>query len=422
MSKKTKKKILILGSCAKEYALAKKFSQEENVEQVFVASGNAAMSEFCTCVDIREDDAISLLEFAFENGIDLTIASSEKSIKSDVVSFFQQNGLMIFGPTAMGAEICTSKSVGKKFIYKLRLPSAKFGVFDKQNLALDYVAKSPMPVVVKTDEHRIKNGTLVCSSYSIAKSFIEDCFFRNESRVIIEDYIWGHEFSFYVITDGYNALPLNTVANYKFSLDGDGGLLTSGMGCYSPNYKISEDIEKFLMHEIIFPTLDALSAENKRYVGIIGVDAVLTPENDVVVLEYNPFLQEHDCQGILELLDENLYDLISSCVDGSFGEKYKFINNIEDFAVSCVLASGNVQGSIISGLEDLEPDTNVAHFNTLKNEYLEYLTNGDRTLLLTKTAKTISRAVENLYEEVKLINFEGKRHRKDLCNISEVLI
>src|SRR5574344_1984075 len=153
MNKKSQKNILILGSCAKEYALAKRFSADDNVKNVFVAPGNAAMSEFCTCVDIREDDSISLLDFVFENAVDLTVAASEKSIKSDVVSLFQQNRLMIFGPTSASAEICTAKSVGKKFIYKLRLPSAKFGVFDKQNLALDYASKSSMPIVVKTEEH-----------------------------------------------------------------------------------------------------------------------------------------------------------------------------------------------------------------------------------------------------------------------------
>lgn len=421
MKKINRKNVLIIGNCAKEFAFAKKLSEFDIIENVYVARGNDAMKDFCTCVDISEDSPYELLEFAIKNNIDLTIVSNEKAIKADVAGFFADNGQLVFGPTAKSAEICTEKSIGKKFMYKLRIPTARFGIFEKSNLALDYVRNSPMPVVTKTDEHRGVNGTLVCSSYSIAKSFIEESFLRGEQRIIIEDYIWGHEFSFYVVTDGYNALPLSSVANYKFSLDGDGGLLTSGMGCYTPDYKISDINEQFIMQEIIFPTLDQLAKNGTPYVGILGLDAVLTPNNEVVALEYNTSLQEHDCQGVLSLMEENLFDLMQACAMGTFADDYNNIKMSEDVAVSAVLSAGRKSGSIISGLEKLDESTKIAHFNTVKNKYLEYETVGDRTLLITKNAKTISYAVENLYDEIELIEFDGKKHRKDLCVIPDYI-
>lgn len=417
MKKINRKNVLIIGNCAKEFAFAKKLSTLDCVENIYVARGNDAMKEFCTCVDISEDSPIELLEFALQNNIDLTVVSSEKAIKADIAGFFADNGQLVFGPTAQSAEMCTCKSFGKKFMYKLRIPTAKFGIFEKSNLALDYARNCQMPIVVKTDEHRNINGTLICSSYSIAKSFIEEAFLRGEQRIIIEDYIYGHEFSFYVVTDGYNALPLSAVANYKFSLDGDGGLLTSGMGCYAPDYKISKENEAFIMNEIIFPTLNDLAQKGTPYVGILGLDAVLTPNNEVVALEYNTSLQEHDCQGVLSLMDENLFYLIQACAMGSFADDYEKIDMSEDFAVSAVLCAGRKSGSIISGLDQLDDSTLVAHFNTVKNRYLEYETVGDRTLLVTKNAKTISHAVENLYDEIALIEFDGKKHRKDLCAV-----
>ena len=419
MNEKNRKNVLIIGNCAKEFALAKKLSELDCVGEIFVARGNDAMKEFCTCVDISEDSPIELLEFAMENGVDLTIVSSEKAIKADVAGFFSDNGQLVFGPTAQSAEICTSKSLGKKFMYKLRIPTAKFGIFEKANLAYDYARNSQMPIVTKTDEHRGVNGTLVCNSFSIAKSFIDESFLRGEQRIIIEDYIYGHEFSFYVVTDGYNALPLSSVANYKFSLDGDGGLLTSGMGCYAPDYKISAQTEAFIMHEIIFPTLENLAEKGTPYVGILGLDAVLTPENDVVALEYNTSLQEHDCQGVLSLMDENLFYLMQACAMGTFADDYEKVDMAENFAVSAVLSAGRKSGSIISGLDKLDDSTLVAHFNTIKNKYLEYETVGDRTLLITKNAKTISHAVENLYDELELIEFDGKKYRKDLCIVTD---
>ena len=91
----------------------------------------------------------------------------------------------------------------------------------------------------------------------------------------------------------------------------------------------------------------------------------------------------------------------------------------DEFAVSGVLSSGKYKNSVITGLDDLLNDTYVGHLNTKRNEYLEYETQGDRTLVVTKVAKTLSRARVGLYEELDFINFEGKRFRKDICAISE---
>ena len=176
------KNILIIGKSAKEYALAQKLSKTNNIGNIYVASGNDAMKDFATCVDIREDDVAGLLDFAMENAVDLTICSSEKAIRANVVGIFQENGQMIFGPTAESAQIAINKSTGKKFLYKLHVPTARFGIFEKPQQAVDYVRNSMLPVVVKTDEHRNSNGTMICSATSIAKSFIEDCFIRNEKR------------------------------------------------------------------------------------------------------------------------------------------------------------------------------------------------------------------------------------------------
>lgn len=414
------KQILIIGNSAKEYALAKKLSKLENIDKIFVAPGNDAMEEFATCVDIRENDVTGLLDFVMENAIDLTVCISEKATRANVVGVFQNNGQIIFGPTVQSAEICISKSIGKKFLYKLRVPTAKFGIFDKPQQAIDYARTCMLPIVVKTDEHRNSNGTLICATMNIAKSFIEDCFMRGEKRVIVEDYIYGHEFSYYVITDGYHAIPLSSVGNYKFVLDGDGGLLTPGMGAYTPDYKITKNIENYLMNGIIFPTLDSLAQKGTPYIGILGIDSVLTPENEIIALEFNPFLQDHDCQGVLSMIEDNLFDLMFACVVGSFADDYEQIKINDDVSVSAVLSAGTNSGKIITGLDNIDEDTLVAHFNTIRNKYLEFETTGDRTLVVTKNAKTLTRAVETLYEEIELIDFEGKIHRKDLCAVLEV--
>lgn len=408
-----KKKVLIIGASAKEYALAKKFAQYDNVSEVVVAPGNSMIQEICTCVDIREENVQELLEYALENAVDLTIASSETAIKNDISGLFQANNQLIFAPSAQSANFAISKSAGKKFLYKLRIPTPRFGIYDKPQLAVDYLKSANLPVVIRTDESLSGRDRLVCTTFITAKTFTEDLFCRDEKKVIFEDYAYGHEFTFYVVTDGYQAIPLTSVANYKFMEDGDGGILTDGIGAFAPDYKISKDIEASVMKNVVNNILQALQKRETPYMGILGVDCVLNEDNKFVTLEFRPFLSDHDAQAVLNIVDENLLTLFEACAIGSFADDYECINMSDNSSVSCVL-SARQSGKVISGLDLVESD--ITHFAAKKNEYMEYETVAGKTLVLTNTAKTLSRAKKHLYEDIEVINFEGKKCRTDICN------
>ena len=407
-----KKKILIVGGSAKESSLGKMLSEEFDI---FVAPGNDSMREFATVVDIRENNVIELVNFALENDIFFTIASSETAIKENIADIFNDNGLMIFAPNADSSMLATSRAACKKLFYKLRLPTPHFAIYEKKNLAIDYIKKADMPVIISTDEHKSKNSVMVCPSINIAKSFIEDCFFSGENKVIIEEYVYGTPFSFYVITDGYKALPLGSTRDYKFSLEGDGGVWTEGMGANSPFTKLTYDDEDYLMNEVVYPIINYLSEGLKPYMGILGFDCVLTPNGDIAVLECKPFLQDYDAQAVLSILDNDIFKLMHACVIGSFSDEYDMLDFKDEFAVSCVLSSGQSKNDVINGLDDLQDITCVDHINTKQNEYTEYETMGGRTLVLTTTAKTLNRAGEHLYDEIEAIDFRGKSYRKDIC-------
>lgn len=405
-----KKKVLIVGNSAKEYALVKKFKNYDC--DIFVLSGNSAISELAECVDIREENAQEILEYVLENAIDLTIVTSEVAIKNNVAELFQTNNQLIFCPTAQSAQFTLSRSAGKRFLYKLRIPTPRFGIFDKLPLAIDYLKNAPMPQVIRADENSNSADRLVCTTFAASKTFVEDLFNKDENKVVLEDYVYGHEFTIYVVTDGYSALHLATVANYKFAEDGDGGILTSGVGAYTPDYKISSDIENSVMQNVVERVLASLQRKETPYLGVLGIDCVLTSDGSFVTLDFKPFLSDHDAEAVLNLVDENLLTLFEACAVGSFADDYEKIDVSDNSSVSCVISSRK-KGEIIKGLELVESD--ITHFATTKNKYFEYETVEGKTLVLTKTAKTLSRARKHLYEDVELISFSGKKCRNDIC-------
>ena len=406
------KKILIIGNSAKAYSLAKNMSK--NFE-VFVAASSDTMEEFTTCVDIRENSSRELLEFVLENDIDLTIPVSIASLNTDIVELFNANNKQIFAPVQNATKLTFDKAAAKKVLYKLRIPTPKFGIFEKQNMAQDYIKNIKTPFVIKTNE---SSSAVVLTSQNSAKIILDSMFVQKNQKVLIEDYIYGTPFSFYAITDGYKALPFGSSITYKHSLEGEGGQLTNGMGACSPNYKLSIENEYFLMDNVIYPTLDYFEMEGNPYVGILGINGILTENENIQVLGYQSFMQDCDCDGILSLIDTDLYKLFESCILGSFSDEIDFIPVKDKSTVSIVLnckTSDNKQNPIL-GLDLLDEETLISFYsNVNKNKYLEYEAKKGSVAVITASASTVTKACDKVYDEISELSFAGMNYRKDIC-------
>lgn len=417
--KDNKKKILIVGNSANTHAICSEFSKYEFIEKIYIAPGNSATAEIGENLDIRPDSVSELLDFAMENAIDLTVVTDESAIKADISTLFQQNGQLIFAPSAQSAMAAISKSFGKKLFYKLHINTPRFGIFEKSQLALEYIKKSDYPLVIRTDESSSGRDRQVCNTYQTASVFIEDLFLSGAKKILLEDFVYGLEFIYYIITDGYHFLPLTACANYKFMSDGNGGLLTPGMGAFCPDYKLSYEVQMSLLENVAAPIIENLSRKGTPYLGIFGIEGVLKDDGSYSILELKPFLSDHDCQAVLNLLEDNLYVLFEACAIGSFADDYEFLRVSDSASVSCVLSSGKLKDSVIKGIDLLDDDICVNHFSTKRNEFFEYLTTGDRAIVLTKTSSTLTRARELLYENIDVINFSGKKYRKDICKFTD---
>lgn len=407
-----RKKVLIIGNSAVEYALAKKLSESC---EIFVAPGSTTIKEFATCVDIREDSVSELLDFVLENEIDITIPVSKKAIYSNIVDIFMKNNQSIFAPNKDVADILFDKFSMKKLLYKLQIPTPKFGIFEKQNIAMDYLKKINLPFVIKTNSD---TSAVIITTAKTSKNILDSIFTEKNAKVIIEDYIWGTPFAFYIVTDGYKALPIGSSILYKHSLEGNGGQLTSGMGACSPNYKLSFDNEYFIMDNIIYPTLEHLESIGTPYLGILGVTGVITEDDKIFILGYEPFLQNSDCMGILENLDTDIIALAESCIIGSFSDEFEQIPQKDFYTASLVLSCKNKDNkdNSIQGIETLDSMTTVSFYPQVqKNKYLEYEANSGLVMIITSKGRTVSSARDKVYDEAKSIKFDGIYYRKDIC-------
>ena len=397
-------KILIVGNGAAASALARKFTQYDYVEKVYIAGGYFPNAE---TIDIREDDLTGLLMFVLENQIDLTVPISEKVLGADVVSFFQSNGQNIFGPAKDSCEFILNKILCKKFLYKIHAQIPKFGMYNKISQINDYLKNSAFPVIIRTPKADApEDEKMVCPTLKSALNFLEKLFLKGETDVLIEEYTYGHNFTVYFVTDGYSAIPLNIAGNYKF-LDENGGLYTDGAGCYVPDYKISDSVMSRVSN-IAMNILKSLENRGCPYVGILGLECVLRNDEQFVVQDVKSFLQNHDARAVLNLCEDDLIKIFNSCINGFFSDEYESIKTNE-------LSSASA--AVYFEKEDVElnfEDTDDIDFINVKQNNNQYFSKIGFNYTITKTASTISRAKKYLNEEIGEMNLKDAKFRKDI--------
>ena len=408
-----KKKYIIGGTGCCSFCTGKKLKSYDGVGEIYAAPGNCIESDIFKNIDIREDDLTGLLKFALENDIDLTIPVTDKAIKTDIVSFFQSNGQNIFGSSADAANFALNKIAGKRFLYKIHAQTSKFGIFDKLQPAEDYLKSANFPVTIKCGEvSKLAEDRLVCPTVSLAREFLSVLFSKNETDILVEEFAHGKNFTVYFITDGYSALPLTSVANYNFMEDGDGGILTSGVGCYAPDYKISEVVIS-RVENVVRNALVSVEKKGEPYVGILGVECVLTGEDKFYVTEFKPFLQDHDAAVVLNLCSDNLIELFMSCINGFFSDEYTSIKMNDCCSVAAVVSARQLNKKI-TGFDLVEDVDNIDFINVNKANNEVYLTVKGANFVLTRTAGTLSRAKKYLYEDLSQMSFDGIKYRKDI--------
>ena len=204
-------KIMILGNNINIATLIKKLGSENSVSRVFISMKNNFNNEKIVEIPKELQDIDGLINFAKENKIVYTVILDEELLANDASRKFAMEDLLVFSPDSDSFKVCQSKSTIKKLAYKLKIMTPKFGVYDKEYQAIAAIRDFKFPFVVKSDEGDFYE---ICETYSQAKEVIQNLFFQDFKKVVLEQYIEGEYFSFYVISDGYDVIPFGAVYSY----------------------------------------------------------------------------------------------------------------------------------------------------------------------------------------------------------------
>ena len=416
-------KILIVGSGGREHALAWKIAQSPKAEKIYCAPGNAGISEYAECVDIKAMEFDRLAEFAKSHEIDLTVVGMDDPLVGGIVDVFEAQGLRIFGPRKNAAILEGSKAFSKDLMKKYHIPTAAYENFDDPQEALHYLeTEAKFPIVLKADGLALGKGVLICQDLEEAKagvkSIMEDRQFGAAgNRMVIEEFMTGREVSVLSFVDGKTIRCMTSAQDHKRAGDGDTGLNTGGMGTFSPSPFYTEEVSEFCEKYIFQPTVDAMAAEGRVFKGIIFFGLMLTPDGPKV-LEYNARFGDPETQVVLPRMKNDIVEVFEACIDGTLDQ---IDLQFEDNACVCVvLASDGYPVSYEKGFEIRGLD----RFKDRDGYYVFHagsawkdgriVTNGGRVLGVTATGKDLKAARANAYEAVDWVDFDNKYYRHDI--------
>lgn len=413
-------KILVIGSGGREHALCWKLAQHPDTE-VYVAPGNTGMVDVATLVNIKVDDIDTLVEFAKAEAIDLTVVGPELPLTLGVVDAFQAAGLRCFGPSKEAARLEGSKAFSKELMKKYNIPTAAFDTFTDVDAAKAFVDTIGVPCVVKADGLAAGKGVIICMTREEADEAIVDmltdhAFGDASAQIVIEEFMEGPEVSVLSFSDGVHVRPMVSAQDHKRIFDGDKGPNTGGMGAYSPAPVYTEEMSKLVNETIIEPTIKAMAAEGKTFVGILYTGLMLTKDGPRV-LEYNVRFGDPETQPIMIRLKSDIVDIFEDAIDGKLDETT--IEWYDDAAVCVVMASGGYpasseKGVPIYGLDDVAPEEAVVFHSGTTTKDDQVVTNGGRVLGVTAKDATIKGAIDKAYAAVEKITFDNMQFRRDI--------
>lgn len=409
--------VLVIGSGAREHALARALAADPDVTDVVCAPGNAGTADVARNLPVDPLDGAAVAALAQELGAGLVVVGPEAPLVAGVADAVRAADIPCFGPSAQAAQLEGSKAFAKDVMAAAGVPTAMAHVCaDAEQVAAALDAFGP-PYVVKDDGLAAGKGVVVTEDRDAALAHAAAC----RGRVVVEEYLAGPEVSLFAVTDGETVVPLVPAQDFKRVGDGDSGPNTGGMGAYSPLPWAPPGLVEEVQRTVLQPTVDELRRRGTPFQGLLYAGLALTPRG-VRVIEFNARFGDPETQVVLARLRTPLGGLLLAAATGRLAQ-LEPLRWDEGAAVTVVVAADGypaapVLGDPVEGLDEVPAPAYVLHAGT-RPDGDRVLSSGGRVLCVTATGPDLAAAREAAYAGVAKVRLRGAHHRSDIALAAE---
>ncbi len=321
------KKVLVVGSGAREVAIARCISQSSIKNSLFCVSKDINPQIFDLCKDYFVTDLANIsdiVSYSRKNKVDFAIIGPENPLANGIVNELENVGIGCVGPKKEVALIETSKTFARKIIDLCcpeKNPQRK--EFSSTEGVESFIKQLGGEYVIKFDGLMGGKGVRVSGEH--LKNIDEGVAYANEiinigGSFLIEEKLVGEEFSLMSFVDGKVCKHMPVVQDHKRAYEGDTGPNTGGMGTYSfGNHSLpflnEKDInEAQKTNELVAKQL--FEETGTPYVGILYGGFMLSRDG-VKVIEYNARFGDPEAMNVLSILESDFLSVCISMIDGN---------------------------------------------------------------------------------------------------------
>ncbi len=412
--------LAVIGSGGREHSICYKLKQSKRINKLVCIPGNAGTREIAENIkeDIANFDAI--YKIIKKKNIDIVVVGPEQPLVDGIVDYLSKKNIRVFGPDKFSSQLEGSKEFMKDLCKKYKIPTAKFGVFNKLNEAINFINKNGIPIVVKADGLAAGKGVTICKSIDEAKKATEEILngkFKSSNKVVLEEFLEGEELSYFVLVDKNSYHFFGSAQDHKKVGEGDTGPNTGGMGAYSPSKMLTNNLEEKIKKKIIEPTLLAMKKLGHPYKGFLYA-GLMVSKGEPYLIEYNIRMGDPECQVLMMRLKTDLVEIVDHATQNKLNNlKIEWSKNDCITIVLCAKGYPNnyIKDSEIKNLSTIIGNKNnqIFHAGTYEKNN-KIFSNGGRVLNITSVAKDLLEARKNSLSSLEQINWTDGFFRKDI--------
>lgn len=416
-------KVLLLGSGAREHALARSLAADPDVEELHALPGNPGIAAHARCRPGDPSDTAAVVRLAQELAVDLVVVGPEAPLVAGVADALAEAGVACFGPTAAAARVEGSKAFAKEVMASAGVPTAAARVCTSLEEVAAALDATGAPYVVKEDGLAAGKGVVVTSDRVAALAHAAGCVARDGGRVVVEDYLDGPEVSLFCLADGRTVVPLAPAQDFKRVGDGDEGPNTGGMGAYTPLPWAPEGLVDEVVRTVAQPTIEEMARRGTPFTGVLYVGLALCADGPRVV-EFNARFGDPETQSVLARLETPLAGLLLAAAQGRLADLPPLRWSPQSSVTVVVAADGYPAaprtGDPVTGVEEAGAvdGVHVLHAGTREVDGA-LVSSGGRVLSVVALGEDLAQARARAYAAVHRIHLEGSHVRGDIALAAE---
>ncbi len=420
-------KILVVGSGAREHAIAKALDRTADV-YTYMGRKNPGLARLSVNYEVNdESDFGSIIKFAKDNEVELAFIGPEAPLEKGIVDELAKEGIPSVGPTKKAAQIETNKAFMRQLFDDYNIPgSIKHGTFYDLDEAFKYIDEFGGPVVIKpiglTGGKGVKIVGDQLADNNEAKEYVKEIFDQKMGGfegVVIEELLLGEEYTIQAFVDGEHILPMPAAQDHPHAFEGNKGPITGGMGSYSDKNHLLPFLTKKDYDEsvsIMKQTIDAIKEEAEPYKGILYGQFMLCADGPKII-EYNARFGDPESMNVLSLLEYDLAQIARQIVDGElntvvFSNKASVCKYVVPDKYPNTEANDTIVTIDEEKINDLDAEVYYAAVYSDENDDIKLTSS--RAIAVLAVRDTISESEKACEEAINYINGEVY-HRRDVA-------